>query len=235
MGKEDAEKPAKGRLPSSKAIRTFNHAIIQWGTANLRNFPWRKANVSDYRLIVTEVLLQRTRAEIVANFYSTFFAHYPSWSSLDRAPLDEVEESLRPVGLYKQRAKALKRLAARIAPRNGRFPSTRENLDKLPAVGQYIGNAIELFVFGRPVPLIDANMSRLLERYFGERKLVDIRYDPYLQELAHTVTTLAGDPVKLNWALLDYASLICTAHNPVCEQCVLSSRCKSFNASFLEE
>lgn len=44
-----------------------------------------------------------------------------------------------------------------------------------------------LVVYGIPEPLVDVNMVRVLERFFGPRKLADIRYDSYLQTLARQV------------------------------------------------
>ncbi|MDQ3111021.1 MAG: hypothetical protein M3R17_14095 [Bacteroidota bacterium] len=52
-------------------------------------------------------------------------------------------------------------------------------------MGQYIANAVELVVFNQPSPLIDVNMARVIELFFGARKMADIRYDPWLQGLAY--------------------------------------------------
>jgi len=64
-------------------------------------------------------------------------------------------------------------------------------------------------------------MARVLERYFGPRKLADIRYDPYLQKLAHRVVDCEA-PAAVNWAILDLAALVCKARGPRCSQCPLS-------------
>ena len=71
--------------------------------------------------------------------------------------------------------------------RKGRFPKDPREIGNLPGVGQYIRNAIMIFAQGKNFPLLDTNMSRVLERYFGPRMLADIRYDPYLQGLANEV------------------------------------------------
>jgi A/G-specific adenine glycosylase len=63
-----------------------------------------------------------------------------------------------------------------------------------------------------------------LERVFGPRKLRDIRYDPYLQELARTVVQHKS-PSTVNWALLDLASLVCTVRSPSCASCPLKTIC----------
>jgi A/G-specific adenine glycosylase len=108
--------------------------------------------------------------------------------------------------------------------KNGRFPKTRDELEVLPGVGQYIANAILLFCHGEAQPLLDVNMARVLERVFGPRKLADIRYDPYLQELAFNVVQ-CKKARELNWAILDLAATICPARNPRCNICPLEPIC----------
>ena len=71
--------------------------------------------------------------------------------------------------------------------------------------------------------MLDVIMARVLERYFGPRKLADIRYDPYLQTLSRQVVKTR--PVGLNWAILDLGAMICTASNPKCSSCPMASTC----------
>jgi A/G-specific adenine glycosylase len=91
--------------------------------------------------------------------------------------------------------------------------------------GQYITNAIMLLVYGERTPLLDVNMSRVLERFFGPRQTSDIRYDPYLQALAYRVVDL-DEARKINWAILDFGALVCKARQPGCGSCLLAVKCK---------
>src|SRR5262249_23703495 len=133
------------------------------------------------------------------------------------------EKTLKPIGLWRRRATALKALAAEMVRRRGSFPSKREELETLPAVGQYVANAILLFAHNQPYPLLDANMARVFERVFEPRKLVDIRYDPELQVLARDVVN-SPYAIQINWALLDIAARYCRTH-PACLECPLKARC----------
>ena len=83
--------------------------------------------------------------------------------------------------------------------------------------GSTIANAIELIIHNQPSPLVDVNMARLLERYFGERKMADIRYDPYLQKLSYKVVKHERAK-KINWAILNFAALVCKP-KPKCDYC----------------
>lgn len=218
------------QLPSLQDIDWFRTHLLNWFKFNGRDFLWRKKSAGSYIKIVSEVLLQRTKAETVAAFLPDFIKCFPSWAKLAMASEEELQVFLKPIGLWRRRSASLKRLAAEMARRRGKFPTTREEIEMLSGVGQYIANAILLFHHGDPQPLLDVNMARVLERFFGSRKLVDIRYDQYLQNLAKMVVT-GRESILVNWALLDHAALICKQGTPRCNICPVVMKCKYANAN----
>lgn len=155
---------------------------------------------------------------------SAFLKDYPSWEALALASEADLVAALKPIGLHRQRGKRLYLLTQELARRGG-FPARRADVEDLPQMGQYITNAYELFILRKPAPLLDVNMARVLERYFGARKLRDIRYDRKLQRLAKTVVSMDA-PVEMNWAILDFAAAICRARHPKCTDCPLVEECK---------
>ena len=187
-----------------------------------------KKRLIQYQIVIAETLLQRTKAETVAKFYRHFIKDYPNWKALSEANVEVIQEYLKPIGLYKQRSKRLKSLALEMVMRKGKLPQERSDLESIPYIGQYIANSIELIIHGKPLPLVDVNMARLLERYFGERKMADIRYDKYLQRLSFKAVQLPRAK-DLNWAILDYAAIVCKARNPACNRCQIRAKCLYFN------
>jgi A/G-specific adenine glycosylase len=212
-------------------IHLFQSLILQWFEINRRVFPWRKVGLSNYQIIISEILLQRTKAETVSKFYEKFIADYPDWQSLFSANLKGIEEYLRPVGLHMQRASRLHKLAEYMVKNGEVLPERRIDLEKIPFMGQYIANAVELQIFNKRMPLLDVNMARVLERFFGPRKLADIRYDSYLQNLALKVVNHPKSK-EINWAILDFSALICKARKPICLICPLSEKCLFFKSYF---
>lgn len=212
------------RSVETRKIRFFRRTLLAWWHSSRRPFPWRCVEASNYHHIVSEVLLQRTKAETVAAFWPTFISRFPSWETLAAANVTEVEEVLRPIGLAKQRAPRLHGLATVIASKKGRFPRSRKAIESLPGVGQYIANAVLLFCHDKPHPLLDVNMARVMERFFGERKLADIRYDPYLQSLASFIIRHPNGRI-LNWSILDFSASVCRARGPLCMICPLAEMC----------
>ena len=211
-------------LSEDEKVKFLQEHLLTWYKQTGRRFYWREKGLSQYKYIIAEVLLQRTKAETIAKFYPNFIAEFPNWKSLADADLNVIETFLRPVGLYKQRALRLQNLAKEMVKRKGRLPRERADLESIPFMGQYIANAVELVIFNQPSPLVDVNMARVIERFFGPRKMADIRYDPYLQRLAYKIV----DHPKakyINWAVLDFAALICQAKKPNCVFCRLNENC----------
>lgn len=212
------------RRPTTVQIQEFQSALLRWSVRSGRKLRWRRRSASLYELIVAEVLLQRTRAEIVSAFLPGFVRRYSSWRKLAQASEEDLEILLRPLGLWRRRAAGLRALALAMRARRGRFPIDRAEIEQLPGVGQYIANAICLFAHKQPTPLLDVNMARVLERCFGPRRLADIRYDAGLQEVAHSIVAGESAP-HVNWAILDLAALVCRPTGPRCGACPLEESC----------
>jgi len=189
--------PVKKDTPQK--ISYLQDNLLIWYEENGRNFRWRKKSASNYELIISEVFLQRTKAETVQKFLSIFLKDFPSWRKLAKATEADLQEYLRPIGLYRQRGSRLYRLAQEMKYRHGRFPKSRSEVEELPMMGQYIANAFELYILKKNKPLLDVNMARLLERYFEPRRMADIRYDKELQDIAQLVIEHPRS-IKLNWA-----------------------------------
>ena len=183
----------------------FRQALLAWFDLQGRSFPWREPGRSSYEILVAEILLQRTTAAKVAQAYNAFLARYPSWSALAHTTSKDLQEYLKPLGLWLQKALVFRSLATAIEERGGFVPATRAELEQLPGIGQYIANAVLLTLYHMPEPLLDVNMARVLERFFGPRKLADIRYDPFLQTLSRCVVN-AERSLQVNWAILDLGS-----------------------------
>jgi A/G-specific adenine glycosylase len=212
-------------LPSIKEVIRFRDQVLSWFETHGRSFAWRDPSASLYVRIVSEVLLQRTRAETVSAFIPEFLKEYPSWESLANVSETTLAESLRPIGLYHRRAVSLQRFAREIIRRQHVFPFERADLESIPAVGQYVANAILLFAHSSSAPLLDSSMARLLRRHFDLSPVkVDIRYDKLLHAAAYRVLE-GSTPILLNWAMLDLAALHCRSTLPKCESCPVQGTC----------
>jgi A/G-specific adenine glycosylase len=223
-----AATPQKLARPSATVpannIATFRRAIRCWYEVNRRDFAWRRESATLYERVVSELLLQRTRAATVRAIFPAFCSRFPNWEALAASTPAEIGKMLVPLGLWRRRSVSLHALAIRLVEARGTLPRSRQDIEGLPGVGQYVANAILMFSQGRRLPLIDVNMARVLERYFGTRGLADIRYDPYLQDLAGRLVNVPR-PEEMNWAILDFASAMCVSSQPECFHCPLDRSC----------
>lgn len=205
-------------------IEWFRQQLSAWGVANLRDFPWRRTT-DPFHLLVAESLLQKTDAQTVAPIYELFLQRYPTIQNLAAANLEDIATILEPLGLF-FRAERLQQCAKIILNEyGGKVPDTQKQLLKLPGIGDYSARAIGSQAFNQPLAVLDANVARLLERFFG---LPGERVKSRCKILWGAADLIAPptEVGKWNLALLDFGALICKAQNPVCANCPLASKCK---------
>ncbi len=204
----------------------FRRRLLRWYGFNARQFPWRETD-DPYLILLSEVLLQRTQAPQVKDNYQAIAAALPTPSALATAPLTAIGEVLRPLGLAK-RAVTLKRMAEELVARHeGGVPSGVTDLMSLPGVGRYIAAATAAFATGSRLAVVDANVIRVLARFFGVSSAKKRpRDDPTVWRLAELLLPRSR-AADYNRALIDFAALVCRARGPLCAECPLRRKCRA--------
>jgi A/G-specific adenine glycosylase len=210
---------------AAQHISWLRGRLLSWFARNGRSFPWREPTRTPYEVVVTEILLQRTTAVAVARAYVGFLKCYPSWIALAQSPLVDLENALRPLGLWRQKALAFKQLAQSIELNGGIVPGTRKELERLPGIGPYTASAVLAIVYGRAEPLLDVNMARLLGRFLGPPEGLEAKPKRMLHALALRLVR-SKRALEVNWAVLDFGALVCRARRPLCPECPLRARCQ---------
>ena len=199
--------------------------LLCWFKPSGRSFPWRDQGGTPYEVVVAEILLQRTTATGVARTYAGFIERYPSWDALAQAPCEGLENALRPLGLWRQKALAFQHLAQSIEELGGVVPRSRAELERLPGIGPYTASAVLAIVYGRAEPLLDVNMARCLWRFFGSPEPTTEGPKRSLHALALRLVS-GKRSLQVNWAVLDFGALVCQARRPRCQECPLRTRCQ---------
>lgn len=215
------QRPVVGPIELSRR-RFFSRRLLSWGTHNQRKFPWREER-DPFRVLVAEVLLQRSRARTVVPVYEELFERWPTPSDLALARVGQIEGVIRPLGLVR-RAARLKLLAARIDELGG-VPSSQAELEALPGVGRYAAGAALATMVGRTTAPVDSVSARVYRRYFGSEASTEPSEDVGLWELVAQVVP-AHRARDVNWAVLDIAATVCLLRNPRCTACPLETRCR---------
>jgi A/G-specific adenine glycosylase len=217
-------KYSRSDYPSATQIKWFRQQLSDWGIIHRRDYPWRKT-IDSYHLLVAESLLQKTDADTVAPIYELFLEHYPTIKDLAAADLDDVAKILKPLGLF-FRAERLQKCAQIVIDRfDGKVPENQKQLLELPGIGDYTARAIASQAFNQPLAVLDANVARILERFFG---LQGERVKSRCKILWGAADIIAPktDVGTWNLALLDFGALTCKAQNPDCDRCPLATKCK---------
>jgi len=203
--------------------RIFATRLIAWGKKNRRDFPWRRSK-NAFHILIAELMLQRTVAKQVKPVYTRFIAQYPSPQDLATARLEDIAKDLQSLGLA-YRASRLKQIADIIVMKfEGKIPATEHELLQLPGVGRYVANAVLCFAFDKDVPLVDANILRVMKRVFSITTPKESHKKPEIWDLMATMI-LRQKAREFNLSILDFASLICTVKNPLHETCPLRDVC----------
>lgn len=207
-------------------LQWFRQQLQKWAEANLRDFPWRQTS-DPYALLVAEFLLQQTEATRVVPVYQQFMERYPTLESLASTPLEEISDLLYPLGFH-FRAARLQQAAKLIRTRyGGRVPEKEAELLKLPGVGKYTARSLCASAFGQPLAVLDTNVARILERFFGLQGGRVKSRDGMLWDAAQRVAPQT-DVSRWNLTLLDFGAAVCTASHPRCRDCPLQQQCEYF-------
>lgn len=208
---------------NTELIEFFVNSLLSWYHRNGRSFPWRETR-DPYRILVAELMLQRTKASQVVPVYLEFIKEFPDVLSLSRASPERIREYFSRLGL-EWRAEKVLALAKLLAEKyGGKIPCDKEELLSLPGVGEYISAAVLSFACNVPVAVVDSNVVRVLSRYFGITPRGEGRRDKKILGLASKILPEQSHR-EYNFAIIDFAALVCTPKRPKCEICPLREKC----------
>ncbi len=215
------------KIPDKENIRIFRIKIVRWFKHNARKYPWRETK-DPFRVLIAEIMLQRTKADQVKNVYECLFYEYPDLQSLSVADSKKIEKILYPLGL-KWRVPAFGLVARDIREKyKSKVPDERDELKKLPGVGDYVAGAVLSIAYGKKEWIVDSNIVRLFRRYFGIETSKEGRRDKHVIKIAKMYSN-CKNPRQTNLAILDFSALICKPVRPLCQDCILLKYCKHKN------
>ena len=201
--------------------------FVKWFANNGRSFTWRKEAVTPFQFLVTEILLQQTKAVDVEKIWLDFFAEIPDAFVLSKIDTSLLEDKIRFLGFGKKRANALKNIGSWLVIKyKGIVPDDKNLLLEIPYVGYYAAHAVLCFAFNRKIEIVDANVIRLFSRYYGMQLNKDARRAPISWEIARRLLPNERKKAKPhNYGLLDFTAQICKPGKPLCEICPLKKHC----------
>jgi A/G-specific adenine glycosylase len=198
--------------------------LLRWYAVARRDLPWRRTQ-DPYRVWVSEVMLQQTRAEAVVPYYRTFLRAFPTLHSLARAREEDVLRVWAGLGYY-ARARNLHRAAKEVL-RRGAFPATAAEWRRLPGVGRYTAAAVASIAFGEDAVAVDGNVLRVGLRLLGLRAATSDPRARQTVEVALGAALPRGRAGDFNQALMDLGATLCVPRSPRCEACPVQRFCRA--------
>lgn len=173
-------------------------------------------------------MLQQTQVTTVIDYFNRWMRRFPDVESLVRATEEEVLGMWQGLGYY-SRARNLWRAAqAIVGEHRGVFPQSVDGLRALPGIGEYTAAAVAAFAFDQPVPVVDANIARVLVRLQDFRNRIDNSDGKkFLHAAASALQPIGRDGRRFNSALMELGALVCKPRNPDCLICPVQTFCRT--------
>lgn len=197
---------------------------MSWFMRNRRDFPWRNFS-NPYLIMIAEFMLHRTRADQVVPVYEAFVKKYPLVDSLANADEKDIKKVTKHLGLHWRSNHFIKAAQFVIEHFNGDFPDNRDDLLRIPGVGDYVAGAILTVCFNKPVHVVDSNIARFINRYYGLNITGEIRRKKKIIDAAKILFN-TREPGTFLFAILDFTYKVCKPRQPDCPNCVINKTCK---------
>lgn len=189
-------------------------------------FPHAKCELfynHDYELVIAVMLSAQTTDKAVNAVTEKLFKDYPTLLDLENASLEEIEEHIKSLGLYKNKAKNIKGIVHKILTEfDGVLPSDKDKLQTLPGIGNKSAGVIRIEVFKIPDLPVDTHIIRITNRLgIASQKDEPIDIERKLKKLIPE-----SNWIKTHHQLIRFGRYFCMARSPRCEECQLREFCK---------
>ena len=204
---------------------SFSKNLVSWYKKNKRALPFRE-NKDPYRVWLSEIILQQTQMETGLKYYKIFISAFPDVNTLASSSQKKIYSLWQGLGYY-NRAKNLHRAAKIIIKKHkGIFPKNYDELIMLPGIGKYTAAAISSICYNEKKFVVDANVYRVLGRFFGINKDISkaSSYN-YFITLSKKIANEIKDFGEYNESIMDFGGSVCLPKKPLCPRCIFKKEC----------
>ncbi|MCP3030727.1 endonuclease III [Halobacillus sp. A1] len=176
-----------------------------------------------FELLIAVVLSAQATDALVNKVTPGLFEKYKTPEDYMDVPLEELEQDIRRIGLYRSKAKNIQKLCRTMIDRfDGKVPETKEELESLAGVGRKTANVVASVAFNQPAIAVDTHVERVSKR------LGLCRYKDSVKEVERTLMKKIPED---EWSdthhrMIFFGRYHCKAKNPNCPDCPLLFLCR---------
>ena len=178
-------------------------------------------HTADWQLLTAIMLSAQSTDKQVDEALPGLWAGFPDISAIVGAPLEDLEETIKSIGLYKVKARNIKKCCEMLCEEyNGKVPKTIEELVKLPGVGRKTATLFLADAYGIPGVTVDTHVFRISKRIGWAAGSNPVQVE---KELMKALPKEHWN--RINFQLIYHGRSVCTARKARCEQCILQKWC----------
>ena len=176
-----------------------------------------------FELVIAVLLSAQCTDVLVNKVTKSLFAKYKRPEDYLEVTLEELEQDIRSIGLYRSKAKNIRKLCEVLLSKyDGKVPETKEELEELAGVGRKTANVVASVAFGVPSIAVDTHVERVSKR------LGICRWKDSVLEVEKT---LMKKVPEAEWSdthhrMIFFGRYHCKARNPECPECPLLTVCR---------
>ena len=176
---------------------------------------------NDYELLLSVMLSAQSTDKRVNEVTKPIYEKYNTLDKLSTLTEEEIQELIKSIGFYKQKAKSFKKIVESIK-KIGYVPNDREFLEQLPGVGRKTANVILAELYNEPCIAVDTHVYRIAKRLGITNNNDDVKST----EVKLMKFFPKEEWSKINGTLVLFGRYRCKAKKPECIDCKLKSICK---------
>lgn len=176
-----------------------------------------------FELVVAVSLSAQCTDALVNKVTATLFQKYQKPEDYLAVPLEELQNDIRSIGLFRNKAKNIRNMSQMLIEEYGGIvPNDRDELMKLPGVGRKTANVVVSVAFGTPAIPVDTHVERVSKR---------LGFCRWKDSVLEVEKTLMKKIPKDEWSITHHRMIFfgryhCKAQNPQCEICPLLEVCR---------
>jgi endonuclease-3 len=176
-----------------------------------------------FELVIAVSLSAQCTDALVNKVTIELFKKYKTPEDYLNVPLEELQNDIRSIGLYRNKAKHIQNLCRLLLEKyNGQVPNDRDELINLPGVGRKTANVVVSVAFGTPAIAVDTHVERVSKR---------LAFCRWKDSVLEVEKTLMKKVPKEEWSITHHRMIFfgryhCKAQNPKCGICPLLDLCR---------